>query len=223
MSQPPQEFSYKKVKKSKSQGWSWPHLAAVPKKPASTSLHTPDEQAEVSATATEENTIHQSSPPRSPHPLAASPSDSATPPGEADVPEDQNLPHAEGDTEQNAQEDAQLERKTTQPDKGASLEQAEEGDLPYDAEEEDDQHVEYTNTIAQDPEKADEKASSHSEESLERPKHEPCSENNHNHGEGSSKPNFEATADAERQTTHQESAEDALENPGSSMFHNQTG
>ena len=200
MSQSPQEYNYKKVKKSQSQsqGWGWPHLAAVPKKPATTSLHTPDEPAEVSPTATEENTVHQSSPPRYPHPLAASSGSSATPGGKAAVSEDQIPHHVEDDMEPKVEEDPKLAGEESRHKKETSITHAEENDFA--------KHAEDSIKIKIGDDGVEEKPFSHSDDSIERSKPEGNCESSQNHGEHSSKPGFEESADAE-EASHGEGAE----------------
>ena len=223
MSHSPQEFSYKKVTNPKSQGWSWPHLAAVPKKPATTSLHTPDEQTEVSPTATEENTVHQSSPPRSPNPLATSASGSATPHSEADLSEDQNTQHNKDDTEQKPEANTHVTEEKPQHEQEAGLQHNEKKDPSQGAEELNHQHAENSNTVAPGPERLDETPSGHNNERPESTGLEPCSGNKCDHGEESSKPSFEETAEAEKHEAHDETTERTSESPESSMLHDQSG
>ncbi len=250
MSLPAQGYIDKKrpaLKKSRSQGWSWPRLVAVqPKKSASASLYTPDEQSEASPTTAGGDPDHQNSP-QSPHHSPQSPTssntESAAPFGGAVVSDHRNVQQAESEIEQNAEGETALAGNDSQHVKAAGQSQVDEGahlqhakeDNPQQTkdssqqhvdegvqfkhtEEEYAQHTEDEHKIASEPEKVDEKASRCGDECLDRWASEPCNESNCNHGEESSQSRSDASADAEEHAAQRGAAQHMPERSESSTL-----
>ena len=198
MSQPPQYFNYKKVKKSKSQGWSLPHLVTVQaKKTPAASLHTPDEQTEISAMTKEENSLHQSSPPRSPgSPASITPGSTAT--SHRDVVfDDKSIQYAKSEIEQDAEENAELAEDDSHRDNEVSHQHVEAEIPSQHGEEENGQYAEDDNTTAARPKEVEEKPSHHIDSILDRSTLKPCDERICDHGEEPSITSSDASGNAE--------------------------
>ena len=219
MSQSPQDQPSKKkpeLKKSRSQGWSWPHLvSAQSKKSAAGSLHTPDEQAEISATSNEEESLRQYSAPRSPGSVAPDTTSSAAPGSEATVSEDQNTQDAgsqdkqKADTREN-EPSARKEADTQHKEEAGQSEHAKEGIA---------QHAQDGNEIASRQPEVKEKSSECGDECMARWTQDPCDQNNCDHGEESLRSSSDLSADAEEHTTHHEGNKGALDSSEHGMLH----
>ena len=206
MPQPPQDQPYKKkpeLRSSKSQGWSWPHLvSAQSKKSAAGSLHTPDEQAEVSPTAKEEDSIRQPSPTRSSRSVTPSGTGSLTPSCETAVPEDQNI---QNNGSENKQE---TDPRKSGPDaeKDASHQHEEGAAQSRQTQEKDVQQTEDSDETSSTQERVRDTSSSCSDECMNRWLQDPCNEKNCDHAEESSHSRSDASTDEEENAAHHEEA-----------------
>lgn len=202
------------MKRSKSQAWTWPHLVSVqPKKSATPSLYTPDEQTEISPTTEEENSHRQCSPPRSP---ASSTTGSIVISRRAVVSENQNTRQDKSEINRNTEEITPLAKDSFRHGKDTGHQPAEEGAQFQHAVEESDQHAEDDNKIASELEKVNEETCRSGDECLDRWTREPCNESDCDHGEESSQSSSDASADVEEHAAHHERTP---ENSESSMLH----
>lgn len=216
MSLPTQGYACKRpgLKKSKSQGWAWPHLVSVQaNKPATSSLHTPDEQNETSP-MTEEKSRHQCSPPRSP---ASSTTGSVIISRKAIVLENQNTQQDRSKFKSDTEEIAPPVEGSSQHGKDASFPPAEE-EAPSHHTDDNDQNADDDNKIVTEPEKVDEVASRTDDERVDNLTPAPRSESNRDHGEESSQSSPDVTADAEEHAAHHGGANISPESSESSML-----
>ena len=225
MSHPSQDYNYKKrpeLKQSKSQGWSWPHLVSVqPKKSATASLCTPDEETEISPTEKKEGSVHQHSSPRRPLSPASSTTGSAAPPRETVVSEDQNIQQAESEIKENAEKNVSHGEDNLQHNKDANYQHVEQGAQDQRTEEKNVQHAEDDSEVTSAPEQVAQRASSCGDECVDNWTREPCNASNCDHDEESSLSSSDASAFAEEHTTHDKGAKRTSGGSESSMLHSQ--